>query len=228
MGRYAHDRPFAVAHEYIIAHPNRYRRRGQRMAHEKTGWHTALFLRGQLSLHRRPAFAFLDERGERDIAFRGMNAERMFGRDRAKSHAHDGVGARRERVHDACAAHLVRESHPHALAPAHPVHLHGANPVRPAGHVVESIQQIFGVGRDLQVVHRNLALLDDRAGAPSAAVDDLLVRQYGLVDGVPVHDAGLLVGDASFHHSQEQPLVPAVIFRIAGREFTTPIESDAQ
>ena len=59
------------------------------------------------------------------------------------------------------------------------------------GMLVERRQQIVGVGRDLEVVHRDFALLDQRAGAPAAAVDDLLVGEHGLVHGIPVDHAGL-------------------------------------
>ena len=89
------------------------------------------------------------------------------------------------------------------------------------------IEQILGVGRDLQVVHRDFALFDERAGAPAAAVDDLLVRQHGLIDRIPIDDAGFLVSDALFQHAQEQPLIPAVVFRTAGRQFAVPIQSNS-
>ncbi len=79
-----------------------------------------------------------------------------------------------------------------------------------------------------EVVHRDLALLDERAGAPAAAVDDLLVGEHGLVDRIPVHDAGLAVRDALLEHAQEQPLVPAVVRRIAGGDLARPVEGEAQ
>ncbi len=92
---------------------------------------------------------------------------------------------------------------------------------------VEIVEQLVGVVGDPQVVHRDLALLDRRARAPAAAVDHLLVREHRLVDGVPVDDARLLVGDALFEHLQEQPLVPPVVRGIAGRDLARPVDRAA-
>src|SRR3990170_7740550 len=52
-------------------------------------------------------------------------------------------------------------------------------------------EELLGVGGDAQKVHRDLALLHQRAGAPAAALDHLLVGEDGLVDRIPVHHAGL-------------------------------------
>ena len=81
---------------------------------------------------------------------------------------------------------------------------------------------------DAQVVHRDLALLDQRTGAPAAPVDDLLVGEHGQIDRIPVHDAGLLVGDALLEHAQEQPLVPLVVVGVAGGQLTRPVDGQAQ
>ena len=48
-------------------------------------------------------------------------------------------------------------------------------------------EQIFRVVADLEEPLRQLALLDHRARAPAAAVDDLLVGEHGLIDRIPVH-----------------------------------------
>ncbi len=81
---------------------------------------------------------------------------------------------------------------------------------------------------DAQEVHRDLALLDQRAGAPAAAFDHLLIREHRLVDGIPVDDAGLLVRDAFFEQTGEEPLVPLVVIRIAGGELARPVEREAE
>src|SRR5690606_40350293 len=52
------------------------------------------------------------------------------------------------------------------------------------------------VGGDLEVVHGDFALFDQRTGAPATAIDHLLVGQYGLVYRVPVHGAVLAVDHA--------------------------------
>ncbi len=126
------------------------------------------------------------------------------------------------------AADVVREREVHALAAADPVRLHRAHAVGPFGQLVERREQLVRVLRDPQVVHRDLALLDQRAGAPAAAVDHLLVREHGLVDRVPVDRAGRLVGDAALEHPQEQPLVPLVVVGVAGRELARPVDAEAE
>ena len=88
-------------------------------------------------------------------------------------------------------ADVVREREAHADALADPVGLHRLHALGPAGHLVEVREQLLGVVGDLQVVHRDFALLDRRAGAPADAVDDLLVGEHRLVDRIPVDHAGL-------------------------------------
>ena len=56
---------------------------------------------------------------------------------------------------------------------------------------------------------------------------DLLVGEHGLVDRIPVDERVLAVGDAFLEHLQEQPLVPAVVLGLAGRQFARPVEGEA-
>jgi hypothetical protein len=51
----------------------------------------------------------------------------------------------------------------------------------------EAVEQLLGEVGDLQEPLVELAPLDQRAGAPAAAVDHLLVGEHGHVDRVPVH-----------------------------------------
>jgi hypothetical protein len=169
-----------------------------------------------------------------------MRGQRMLGRHGAEGHAHDGVGARREDVHAAVAdqravgaADVVREGEAHALALADPVLLHQAHALGPAGQVVGSsgsftpAQQLVGVLRDLQVVARDLALLDGAPLRQPRPSIDLLVGQHGLVDRVPVDDLGAALGDAGFQHLQEQPLVPLVVLGVAGGDLAAPVDRQA-
>ena len=127
----------------------------------------------------------------------------------------------------ALVADVVREREAHALALADPVRLHLLHAIRPAGHLVEIREELVGVVGDAQVVRRDLALLDRRAGAPAATVDHLLVREHRLIDRIPVDDAGLLVRDALLEHLQEEPLVPLVVRGIAGGELARPVDRPA-
>ncbi len=147
----------------------------------------------------------------------------------AERGAHQRVGARREHPEGLLlAVELVGKADAHALRFADPVLLHQLHLLGPARQVVERRQQFFRVRRDAEEIHRDLALLDSRAGAPAAALDHLLVGEHGLIHRIPVHDAGLLVREALPEHAQEEPLVPLVVIGIAGREFARPVEREAE
>ena len=153
----------------------------------------------------------------------------MFGRDRHEAHAHERVGTGRvdgEKLR--VAVQLVGEAHRDAFGAADPVFLHAADLFGPAFELFDVLEELIGVLRDAEVVARDFALFDDGARAPAAPVDYLLVGEYGLVDGVPVDDLGLAVGDALFKHLEEHPLVPAVVFRAARGDFARPVESKTE
>ena len=74
---------------------------------------------------------------------------------------------------------------------------------------------------------RQFALLDQRAGAPTPAINDLFIGEHGLVDGIPVH-LGLLARDQTgVEKVQKQPLLMLVIGRIAGRDLARPVQRQA-
>src|SRR5690606_13806677 len=93
----------------------------------------------------------------------------------------------------------------------------------PAVEFVQAVEQFLRVGRDLQEPLRNLAAFDQRTRAPAAAIDDLLVREYGLVDRVPVHLGFFLIYEALLEQAAKEPLLPAVIVWMAGSEFAFPV-----
>mmetsp|Transcript_14221 Transcript_14221/g.38965 ORF Transcript_14221/g.38965 Transcript_14221/m.38965 type:complete len:879 (+) Transcript_14221:447-3083(+) len=232
--RHAHHGAVAIAHQHIVADPHRHLGAGDGVRDEQARGHALLVLRGELGLGRAAGLAFLNEGGHLGLALRGDRGQRMLRRHRAEGHAHDGVGAGREHPQLVAAAFdAVRERKAHALALADPVLLHQPHALGPAGEVVRVLgvghrrQQFLGVLRDLQVVARDLALLDQRARAPAAAVDDLLIGQHGLVHRVPVDDLGAALGNAGLQHLQEQPLVPLVVARLAGRNLAAPVNGQA-
>ncbi len=199
------------------------------MGDEDAGGHAPLFHGREIGFHHRALLAFRDEGGELGIVLRGVRGQRMLGGDGAEGHAHQGVDSRGEYPELVRhAVKLVGEGEAHAVGLADPVGLHRLDPLGPARQRLERGQQFVGVLRDRQVVHRHLALFHQGAGAPAAAVDHLLVGEHRLVHRVPVHRAGLLVGDAFFQHAQEQPLVPLVVLGRAGGQFALPVEGEAQ
>ena len=116
------------------------------------------------------------------------------------------------------------EAHQQALGAADPVLLHQPDFFRPAVERVERVEQILGKRRDLEKPLRQLALLDQRAGAPAAAVDHLLVGQHRLIDRIPVHLRLAPLDQAGAQEVEEHLLLVPVIGRIAGRDLAAPVE----
>src|SRR5207342_3493476 len=93
---------------------------------------------------------------------------------------------------------------------------------------VERGQELFGKRRDLEEPLGQLALLDQRARAPAAPVDDLLVGEHGLVDRIPVDRALSAVNEPGRIEVEEQCLLVAIVFRIASGELSAPVERKAE
>ena len=74
--------------------------------------------------------------------------------------------------------------------------------------------------RDLKEPLDQFTALNLCTRSPTLAVNDLLVRENGHINRVPVHDRFLAVDQALFKEIDEQRLLLAVILRITGREFT--------
>ena len=92
----------------------------------------------------------------------------------------------------------------------------------------QPFEQLLGEVGDLEEPLAELAPLDQRARAPAAAVDHLLVGEHGHVDRVPVDLAFLAIDQARREQVEEQRLLVAVIFGIAGRELAAPVEREAE
>ena len=93
---------------------------------------------------------------------------------------------------------------------------------------VQAVDELVGIGGDLQ---HPLALhaVDDLAAAALAhAVDDFLVGQHALAAGAPVDVHFLLVGQTVLVQLQEDPLGPLVVFGVSGVDLAVPVEGEAQ
>ena len=117
-----------------------------------------------------------------------------------------------------------------AFGAADPVALHGEDALGPAAfelrHVVE---QLVGVGGDFEEPLFEGALFDGRVFvAPAAAFDHLLVGQHGGAFGAPVDQRLLAIGEAALQHFEEEPLVPAIVFGLAGGDFAVPIVAEGE
>ena len=219
MGGYAHDRAIAVAHQNVIADPDWHRFARQGMGNEEAGWYAFFFTRRNVGLGDAAGAATLDECFDVGPLMGCQRGDRVFGCHRYKGHAHDGVRARREDIEAPVTDQVtvlvlegVRECEAHALGTSDPVVLHGLDALGPT-ESVEPIDQLVCILRDPEVVHWDFALFDDGTAAPTAAVDDLLIGQDGLVNRIPVHAARAQVSNTAFQHAQKQPLVPTVIVR---------------
>src|SRR3989441_10247277 len=106
---------------------------------------------------------------------------------------------------------------------ADPVFLEGPDAVRPfdAG----KIQQLVGVGRDLQEPLLQILLDDRRAAALADAIlaNDLLASQRRAILGTPIDRRQRAVRQAAVVHLQEEPLVPDVVFGVADDNFARPL-----
>jgi hypothetical protein len=224
---HGHDRAGAVAHEHEVRDPDRHLLAGDRMDRAEAG--VDAFLLGGFDVGFRGAAvaAFLDERSDERLALRGLLRERMLGGDGEIGHAHERVRARREHGQRFAFA-FDGELDFEAFGAADPVALHRLDGIRPARQRVEAVEQFLGVVGDLEEPLRNFALLDERAGAPAAAVDDLLVGEHGLVDRVPIHDRVLAIGEPFLEQAHEHALLVDVVVGATGREFARPVDRIAE
>ncbi len=151
---------------------------------------------------------------------------RVLRREHHERRAPDRVDARREDP-DRVAA-LDREVDLGAVRLPHPVALllqHALGPGRELRHVVE---ESVLVGGDAEEPLLHVPLLDRVAAAPAVAALGLLVREHGEAGRAPV-DRGLrAIGDPLLEHAQEEPLVPAVVRGVAGRDLAAPRVAEAE
>ncbi len=175
--------------------------------------------------------ALLDEGGELRILRGRRLRQRMIGRQRHELRAEQRVRPRGEDFQFALGVRRCRrvehEADQQAFRSADPVLLHQPDFVRPAVETVERVEQVFRIVADLEEPLRQLALFDQRAGAPAAAVDHLLVGEHGLVDRVPVHLRLLALDQPRLEEVEEHLLLVLVVARIAGRDSRAPSRATA-
>ena len=142
--------------------------------------------------------------------------QRVLGRQDHEGGAEHGVRPRGEDADRLDVIGLGREVDLGALGSADPVRLHRLDRLG----VVEpvEVQQLVAVVRDAEVPLLQVALVDLRVAAPAAPIRplDLLAGQHDLVLRAPVDRAHRLVRQPGLVQLQEQPLLPAVVARVAG------------
>ncbi len=185
-----------------------------------------------LGLALEPRFAphaideFLD-RGARGRPLRESGHGRVLGRKRHERRAVKRVRPRRE-DRDRLGQSLDRKDDLRPLGASDPISLHRLDAVGPVREAVEALEQALGVVRDAEEPLRQVANRHRVPRALAAAVDDLLVGEHGPAPRAPVHRRGLAVGEAALPHPEKEPLVPAVVARVAGGELLGPVVEAAE
>ena len=226
----AEHRAGAVIHQHEIGDEQRQLPvRIERMDHREASIIALLFGGLDLGGGGAGALALGDERLERRIARGERLGDRMIGGDRREACAEQRVGARREHLEALVDARrrIELEGEAHALRLADPVLLHRPDLFGPLVERGEAFEQVVGEVGDLEEPLAELAPLDQRAGAPAAPVDHLLVGEHGHVDRIPVDRRFLAVDEARRIEIEEQRLLLAVIIGLAGGEFAAPVEREA-
>ena len=232
MRRAAENGAGAVVHQNKVRHIDRQLPvRIERMQRADAGIEAELLGGVDVGLRGAAMPALVDEGGELRIFLRCRRRERMIGRHRHELGAKQGVRPRGEDFQLAfavrCGFRIERETHQQAFRAADPVLLHQPDFFRPAVERVERVQQLLRIVGDLQEPLRQLALLDDGAGAPAAPVDHLLVGEHGLIDRIPIHLRLPPLDQIGGEKIEEHLLLMLVVGRIAGRDLAAPVERQA-
>ena len=228
MRRHGHDRARAVAHQDVVGDPDRDALAAHRVDDDPSRVDAALGLvlcalllgEGRGAPHVVEHLLLVLGAGDeaRELG--------VLGREHEERRAVERVGARREDGQVELELGLV-EAHLRAVRAADPVPLHREHAIGPVLEQRHVVEQAIGVGRDLEVPLLEGARLDEAAAALAVPVDDLLVREHGLVDRAPLDRRVLLVGEPALVQLQEDPLRPAVVLRLVRRELARPVDRPA-
>ncbi len=227
MTRYGHHGTGAVLHQHEVSDPDRNLFARQRMDSVQAGGHAFLLHRGHVRFGDFGVAAFSNEVSQRRVVDGSLARQRMTGCHGDIGCPHEGVrtgGVNRDFFR--AVGHVKGDLD--TFRTANPVALHGLDLLRPVFQLIEVVEQLFGVIGDFHEPLRDLFAFDFGVAAPAAAIDHLFVRQYGLVVRAPVDCGGFFVDQTFFVQFGEEPLFPAVILRLTGRQFATPVIAEAQ
>ena len=227
MGGHGHDRAGAIAHQHVVGDVDGDLQAVHRVGDGAAGEDAVLAL--LLALDGRATgglagvgldLGLLGQAGDK-LRHRGV-----LGRQHEEGRTEKRVGPRREDI-EVEAESGDAEGDARALRAADPVALHRQHPLGPVLDQLHLVEQLLGVVGDLEEPLLERARLDLGAAALALALDDLLVGQHGLVVRAPVDGRLTLVGEPLFEEAQEQPLCPAVVLRLAGRDLARPVDRPA-
>ncbi len=223
-----HDRAGAVRGEHVVGDPDGDALAGEHVRRERAGVDTGLRPLGAGALDLRLGARRGDVGVHRGLLrrHRDRRHERVLRCQHHEGGAVDRVGSRREEADRRVAVSLDGELDLGTLGAADPVLLHDPHALRPV-QAVEP-QQLIRVCGDLVEPLGQVFLHDGRVAALAEPIDDLLVREHGLVARAPVHGSGRTVGQALLQELEEHPLVPAVVLGVAGDDLATPVDGGAE
>ena len=223
----SHHGACAVFHQYEVGGPDRDRFASQRVNGFKAGINPFFLHRCHIGFCHFRVAALVDEGSQFRIVFCRFLRQRVTCGHGQVGRAHEGV---RTGGVDGQGLVVVLnvEGNFHAFRTADPVALHGLNGIWPVVQIIQIVQQLISVSGDFNKPLRDLFTLYFSITAPAAAIDNLFVRENGLVIRAPVNGRGLLVHQAFFVQLGEEFLFPAVIFRGTGCQLAAPVIAKAQ
>ena len=232
VGGNGHDRAGPVAGQHVVRDPDRDAGAVDRVDRVRAQWDARLLAIGRETLDLRLVARTGDVRLHlRAPVGRGeLRDQRMLRCEDHERRPEERVGPCREHAQLVAARLMVvrrgREDNLGTFGPADPVRLHDPDRLGPVD--AGEVQQLVRVLGDAQVPLGEVALLDLRAAAPAVPVRafHLLAGQRPVVRA-PVHRRGLPVRQPRLEEAQEQPLVPAVVRRVAGDDLGVPVERGA-
>ncbi len=171
--------------------------------------------------------AFVNKGRQFRIIFRRFLRQWVTCRYRQISTTHKGVRA--GRINGQRVVIVVNvESDFHTFGTTNPVTLHGFYGVWPVIQFIQIVEQLVSVSGDFDKPLWDLFTFNFGIAAPAAAVDNLFVRQYGLVVRAPVDRRSLLIHQTFFIQFGEELLFPTVVFRRTGCQLAAPVITKAQ
>ena len=229
MRGHGHDRTGAVLDKNVVGDPNRDLLVRHRIEHAPAGIDARL---GAIVAHA--VGDRLSTATAHVIRHRGLGLgathevvdHRVLGRKHEERGPEQRVGTRREDG-DRLVAADDGELHLGAMRAADPVALHREHALGPLLELLHVVEQTIGVVGDTEEPLLEIARLDFGTAALAVPVDDLLVRQHGLILRAPLDGGTTLVRKAALEHAQEDPLRPLVVLGIRRRQLTAPVDRPA-
>ena len=233
MRGHSHNRAGTVVSEHVVRSPDGQLCAGQRVNRVAAGEHAGLLAVRGLAVNIAQClnvFAVLLQ-GSLLLGCHNMLGERRIRSNYDEGCAIQGVRAGSEHGEGFSGLVLGRlnlEAHLSALGAANPVALHEQNTVGPlAFQLLHVVQQLLRVISDLEVPLVQRLLSHGSTATLTRTVDNLLVREHGLVLGAPVDHRVLTVRQALLVELLEQPLSPLVVLGVRGVQAAAPVSGNS-